>query len=73
MNSYQDVFTLFGGVGPLADAVDMTARIHTVRSWRQRDSIPPEYWAPVSDAAKSLGITGVTVSKLAALRTGASP
>jgi DNA-binding transcriptional regulator YiaG len=24
--------------------------VHTVRSWAQRDSIPPEYWSPLANA-----------------------
>ena len=69
MKSYQDVFALFGGVNNLADAVNMQDRIHTVRSWRQRNSIPAKYWSPVSEAAGFRGIDGVTVDSLAALRT----
>ena len=35
----------------VSKVVEVTGRsIHTVRSWRQRNSIPAEYWGAVVDA-----------------------
>lgn len=40
---------------PDALAVDIGAKVETVRKWRQRDSIPADRWLAVIDAAKARG------------------
>lgn len=42
MRSHADIIRA-AGEAPVADLTK--ASIHTVRSWVQRDSIPPGYWA----------------------------
>jgi len=45
-------------------AVGGRVSIHTVRSWMQRDSIPPEHWLALADA----GLTTLDELALAARR-----
>lgn len=37
----------------------------TVSSWKQRGSIPPEYWPEVISEAQSRGVDGVSADTLA--------
>lgn len=63
MNTFRDVITAFGGAREFAGAVG--ANLYTVRSWRQRDSIPAEWWVRVVAAADAAGVSGVSLDALA--------
>ena len=55
-----------------AFAADMGAPYPTVTSWRTRNSIPPQRWAAVVEAAEQRGVEGVSLASLAALAAGDS-
>jgi hypothetical protein len=63
MRSHREIIKAAG-----AEAVHMAVggrvSIHTVRSWMQRDSIPPEHWLALADA----GLTTLDELALAARR-----
>ena len=51
--SFRDVIELFGT--PDALAGELGAKAETVRKWRQRNSIPAEWWLPVIEAGARAG------------------
>jgi hypothetical protein len=65
MDSYRDVLAKWGE-GELAADTRLDAGL--VRSWRNRNSIPPDYWPAVAAAAKGRKIRGVSIEFLARLR-----
>jgi hypothetical protein len=67
MQSFAAVIDAFPSAEALGDAIGVPGG--TVRQWRLRDSIPPEYWPRVVEAATAAKIDGLTVEKLAACVT----
>ena len=53
VRSFRDIIGLFGS--PDALAAEIGAKAETVRKWRQRNSIPAEWWLPVIKAAHARG------------------
>lgn len=51
--SFRDIIDLWPS--PDALAGDVGAKAETVRKWRQRDSIPAEWWLPVIEAGRKQG------------------
>ncbi len=49
MRSHRDIIRS-AGVQVVHDAVGFADKMHTVRSWSQRDSIPAEHWQALSEA-----------------------
>lgn len=47
-------------------AADVGAKPDTVRKWRTRNRIPPEWWQPIIQAAETRG-TRLTASELACI------
>lgn len=75
VRTFRDVI----GLWPSPDALagEIGARVETVRKWRQRDRIPPEWWEPVIQAAQGKGqqitadeIAGMAARKAAQRREG---
>jgi hypothetical protein len=62
--SFRDIIDLWPSPDALAGEVGSKAE--TVRKWRQRDSIPAEWWLPVIEAGKARG-HALTADTLAAL------
>jgi hypothetical protein len=62
MNSFRDVISAMGGPSALARAID--GNVNTVVSWRQRNRIPPNQWAPIVAAAEESGVGGITYDAL---------
>lgn len=56
------------GLWPSPDvlAAEIGAKPETVRKWRQRDSIPAEWWVAIIEAAKARG-NELTTDNLASL------
>lgn len=56
MRTHQTIIDQAGGVRAVHERLGLPdGGLHTVRSWRQRGSIPPEYWpALVSSGATTL-------------------
>lgn len=73
MDSFKSIISLWPSYGDLAK--DVTAaggapvRYGNVQIWSFRDSIPPEWWRAVIKAAEQRGFSGVTIERLATLRT----
>jgi hypothetical protein len=65
MKSFGDVIDKLGGSAALARAIN--ERDGTIRQWRQRDSIPPEYWSRIVSFAKKQEKDKVTIEALADL------
>jgi hypothetical protein len=63
--TFQTIIDKFG-VQPLAKVLSVDES--HVRTMKARDSIPPEYWGRIVDAAQSLGIEGVTHESLLTTR-----
>lgn len=51
--TFRDIIDLWPSPDALAGEVGSKAE--TVRKWRQRDSIPAEWWLPVIEAGKTHG------------------
>lgn len=60
MRTHSDIIRDAGGARAVHDLLGLIDKIHTVRSWVQRDSIPPEYWSRLA----ALGVA--TTDELAA-------
>lgn len=62
-----DTFAAVIGLWPTAEALagDLGLGGVTVRAWRNRNSIPPEYWRPLIAAGGGRGIEGLSLDKLA--------
>jgi hypothetical protein len=65
MDSFRDVVNCWESAEQLA--ADLKEKGVTVRQWRNRDSIPPEYWPRLVVAATGRGFSDVTLELLAAL------
>lgn len=68
-NSFREVVDLWSS--PDALAQDIGAKVETVRKWRQRDSIPAEWWLAVIAAARKREavLTAGEMAEMAARRT----
>ena len=55
------------GTDAIVERAGLSVSVHTVRSWRQRGSIPGEYWKAISDAGLA------TLTELAAAADVRSP
>ncbi len=62
VNSFRNIIGLWGKPDSLA--ADIGAKDATVRKWRQRDSIPGEWWYAIS-RTKMAKQNGVTVERMA--------
>lgn len=49
MRSHSDIIRDGGGAQVVHDKLGFTDKLHTVRSWVQRDSIPGEHWKGFAD------------------------
>jgi len=58
-----DIIALWPHIRSLAE--DLGVKEASVRKWKDRDSIPAEYWLPLVAAAERRGIPGVTLELLA--------
>lgn len=54
-SSFRDIIGLWPT--PDALALELGAKAETVRKWRQRDSIPADWWHPLIKLAKARGHT----------------
>ncbi len=63
IKNYADVIDLWESYDALAS--DVGATVYSIRKWRQRDSIPPEYWRALVESAAKRGIAVVTLEVLA--------
>lgn len=55
----QNIISDLGGLTKIAKALsteDKPFPISTVQGWKERDKIPQEYWLPLIDAAKGMGV-----------------
>lgn len=64
-HAFSDIIALWPAPGALADDIGVSE--HRVRKWRERDSIPGEWFAAVASAARSRGIGGVTAETMASV------
>lgn len=55
METIEDIVALFGGVRPMARAIDLPAS--TVSSWVIRNSIPDWHHESIFQAAQNLGLS----------------
>jgi hypothetical protein len=64
--SFQDVLALWDSPDALAEAIGV--KVETVRKWRQRDSIPSDYWLRLLESARATGkpVTADDLARLAA-------
>lgn len=71
-NTFRDIIGLWPS--PDALATELGAKPETVRKWRQRDSIPAEWWFRVLEAAKGRGsdLTADDMASLAARKVPTS-
>lgn len=65
IKDFKSVIDLWPSLAALAE--DIVVEIEAVRKWRQRGSIPAEYWVPMVEAAKGREISGVSYERLAYL------
>jgi hypothetical protein len=66
IENFRDVVALWGSPEAMASAIGV--KVEAVRKWRQRDSIPSEYWLRIVESAKSTDkpITADDLARLAA-------
>lgn len=55
MHSFKDIIAIWPS--PDVMAAELGAKSETVRKWRQRDSIPADWWTAIIDAAQTRGAT----------------
>jgi hypothetical protein len=67
MDSFREVIALWPTAADLGSACGVDAG--TVRSWKARNSIPPEHWPAIVQNARAHAYRGVTLEGLAALVT----
>lgn len=67
LQTHRDVIQAFGGPTPFAAALGL--KVPTAQSMYERDSISPDYWERVSEAAKAKRLRGVTYAALGRMRT----
>jgi hypothetical protein len=65
MDTFSAVIDTLGGSATLSKAIQQEPG--TVRQWRFRDNIPPEYWPGIVSYAKRRGKGGITAATLAEL------
>jgi hypothetical protein len=65
MNSNQEILGAWPSLNSVAG--DLGQRPGTVRMWKARDVIPPEFWEDLVAASIRRGIAGVTLELLARL------
>lgn len=63
MQTFEDVFSAFGGAAKFAEATGVTAS--HAQTMKTRDSIPPAYWGDVVSAAARIGLEEITLEALA--------
>jgi hypothetical protein len=68
MRSVSDIFALWPSGAALAR--DIGRPYQTVQAWKQRGSIPPEYWLRLVEAARRRGHPELTATLLARLHAG---
>lgn len=71
---FAEIVSLWGSLGEMAD--DIGAKQSTVSKWKQRNAIPPEWWASVIEAAerrKYVGVTADVMTQLAARQPDPAP
>lgn len=66
VSTFREVLGLWPALRDFASEVD--APLVSARKWQQRDSIPPEFWIQVSEAAQRRGFDSITVELLTRLR-----
>lgn len=71
METFEQVIQAFGGPTKYAEAIGIK-HFHA-GTMKQRDSIPPAYWADTVKAARARDIEGVTLEKLAEIAKGKRP
>ena len=64
LQTFADIIEKFG-YAKLAEALGRPEG--TVSSWKTRDSIPPDVWSSLVDAAARHGVEGISLDVLAAL------
>lgn len=65
MNSFSEIIALWPTVVAFADEVGV--KYPTAASWEQRNTLPPDIWGRVVEAAERRGFKGVTFERLAAI------
>ena len=70
VSTFREVLGLWPSLRDFASESD--APLVSARKWQQRDSIPPEFWIQVSEAAQRRGFNGITVELLTRLRAAQS-
>ena len=70
MKNFTDIIDLWPSRTDFVNDLDLPENL--VHVWASRDTIPPEYWAELVDAAEKRSIEGVTLSVLTALRKNQS-
>ena len=70
MQNFNDIINLWPSRAAFERDLELPKNL--VHMWAMRDTIPPEYWAELVDAAEKRSIEGVTLSVLAALRKNQS-
>ena len=68
--TFSDVIGLWPTSRDLANALGVEPE--AVRNWKARNSIPPEYWVELVDAADRAGIEGIDADHLAGLASKAA-
>ena len=65
MKTFADIINLWPTAEELARDLGVTGLV--VRAWRNRESIPAEYWTAIAEAARKRKIRGVTLELFAGL------
>jgi hypothetical protein len=68
-HSISDLVARWDTIGDFADAI--SCGYEAARQMRRRESIAPEHWPKVIEAAKARGIPGVTIDWLVEQRVAA--
>lgn len=68
ISPFAQLIDLWPSVAALAD--DLDEKYPTVAAWKQRGSIPPDYWDRLIPAATKRGIRGVSWESLARIANG---
>lgn len=67
MDTFASIISLWESAEQLASDLELDGAHPgtTVRAWKRRNSIPPEYWNRLVVNAERRGLTGVTLERLA--------
>lgn len=68
MKTHKDLIDAWGGLGPLAE--DMDVGYGTVASWSHRNAIPHKFFPMIVVRAPMRGLDGVTLELLYNLKRG---